>query len=120
MERVGNDFMITCEAIGYPSVVIEWLDSSGNVITADQTVIPTPGVFEQSVRNILTVRDGNCQDPYVCRACNGECSSAIRTSRSVRICIPGESTVCLLCECEHLCVCVCERLCLSVCVCVCV
>ena len=86
----NNQFIVTCEAVGYPQPSVEWRDSSGNVINTIFETIATPGTYETTFRVSLMVSQEGCQGRYSCLARNRNDGTVITRAMSVDVCDGGE------------------------------
>ena len=97
----NGQITVVCEAIGHPTVVVEWLDSVSNNLALSTSEKGNP--FERSITGTLTVNQRDCQDPYTCVVRNMD--ATLRMTRQVSFC-----------DCKCLSVVVAKCVCVCVCV----
>ena len=90
-----NETVISCEAVGYPDLFIELLNSSGDVITANTEEFMSPGTYETAFTRTLTVSyDGQCPGPFYCSASNSQDrNSRIVKTKRIDVCPEGKFPV---------------------------
>ena len=89
--------MVTCKAVGYPDPFIDWMDSSGNVISANIRSYHFWGTYESTFSITLLISQNDCQGTYSCTASNSQdLVSRIIITRSIDVCTEGEFRIILL------------------------